>query len=105
MTQYPVEIRSVFNHGLRLIEKLFGGDGEEFSFIDGAIGIEKTFPAAFDFPAQAEEFARTYPHPFTVFGTAAQRGRAVGRAVEHVQLVGEFMVDYVVAPFRMAAAA
>ena len=52
---------------------------------------------------EAQIFTGTCLHPVTVFSSVPQRRRAVSGAVQHIELVGKFMIDNVMAPFGMAA--
>jgi hypothetical protein len=99
-----IEVGSEFLHPAGLIEELFRGNGEEFGFVGGPVGVEKGFPTRLGIPFEAKVFARAGYDPVAEFGAVSQRRSAVGGAVEHIQFVGEFMIDNIVALFRVAAA-
>ena len=79
-----------------LIEELFGGHSEKFSLICRAIGIEERFLAVFGVLPEPKIFTGTYLNPIAVFGPVAQRRSAVSGTVEHIQFMGEFMIDNIV---------
>ena len=99
-----IEVRGEFLHPAGLVEELFSSNSEEFGFVCGPVGVEKGFPARLGGVFEAKVFARAGTDPVAVFGAVCQRGGAVGGAVKHVQFVGKFMIDNVMALFRVAAA-
>lgn len=99
-----IEVGGVFLHPEGLVEELLSSNSEEFGFVGGPVGVEKGFLSRLGSVFEAKVFARAGTDPVAVFGAVSQRGGAVGGAVKHVKFVGEFVIDNVMALFRVAAA-
>ena len=99
-----IEVGGKFLHPAGLIEELLGSNCEELSFVGGPVGVEKGFLSRLGSVFEAKVFARASTDPVAVFDSVSQRRGAVGGAVKHVKFVGEFVIDNVMALFRVAAA-
>jgi len=91
----PVELGGVLLEGKGTVEELLCCHGKELGLIRTAIGVKEGLVALPGYAAQPQEFVGTYGHPFgELVAVGYQRG-AVGSTVEHVELMGEFMVDHI----------
>ena len=93
----------MLKHKLRLIEEVLGCNCEEFSFVCRSVGIKKRSLALFSEFFETQKFTRACFDPVAEFSPVFQRGRSVSRAVKHIQFMSEFVVNNIVAGFRMAA--
>ena len=81
----------------RLIEELLGRHRKELGFVGRPVRIEQGAPSLFRLLAEQEILAGTDPGPCLILRPVMQRRCAVGPTVQHVEFVGELVVDDVVA--------
>ena len=81
----------------RTIEELFGCHCEELGLVFRAIGVEECFVALLGEAAQPQKFVGAHGHPFGQLAAIGEERGTVGSSVEHVELVGELVVDHVAA--------
>jgi len=80
-----------------LVEELLSGHSEKFSFTGGAVSIKKGFLSMFGLMLKTQILTGTCEHPVTVFRSITEWRRPVSGAVKHIELVGKFMIDNVMA--------
>jgi hypothetical protein len=86
----------------RSIEELLGRHRKELGFVGRPVRIEQRAPSLLRLLAEEEILAGTDPGPCLVLRPVMQRRGAVGAAVQHVEFVGELVVDHVVAALRVS---
>lgn len=97
-----IELGGVLPEGDWTVEELFRCYGEEFCLISCAVSVKEGLVAFFGEAAQPQEFPGADGHPFGELGATGEGRGAVGSTVEHVELVGELVVDHVMSLLRVA---
>ena len=102
--EYAVEVGDVLLEGKGTVEELLGCHGEELGLVRRAVGVEEGFVALIGEAAQPQEFAGAHGHPFGELVAVGEERGAVGSSVEHVELVGELVVNHVMTLLGVARA-
>ena len=90
-----IEVGDVLLQGKGTVEELLCCHGEELGFIRRAVGVEEGFVALLGEAAQPQEFRGAHDHPFGELVAVGEERGAVGSSIEHVELVGELVVNHV----------
>jgi hypothetical protein len=86
----------VLLEGARSVEEVLARHCEELGLVGGAVRIEQRVGTRGGVGLEGEEGTFASRGPRGEVGACGQGRRAVGVAVEHVELVGELVIDEVV---------
>ena len=101
-TKDTIEIRGVQLEIMGSVKEFLRGYGEELGLVSGAVGIEEGFVPFLGKEAQPLKFLGTHRYPFGELIAVSEGRGAVCGSVEHVEFVGEFMVDDIMPLLGMA---
>jgi hypothetical protein len=90
-------------HHQGLIEKLFRSNSKELGLVRSSVGIHEGFLTLLSLTFQAKIFPRAGRNPVFIFSPVTQGRCPVCGSVQHVEFVGKFMVNNIMAPFGMAS--
>jgi len=90
--------------GKGAVEELLGDHGKELSLVRCAVGIDEGFVAPLGEEAQPLVFAGTDFHPFSKLVAVSEGWGSVGNSIEHIELVGKFVINHVMTLLGMACA-
>ena len=91
----PVEVGDALLKCKGAVKELLGCHGEELGLVRRAVGVEEGFVSLLGKAAQSQEFIGTHGYPFGELVAVSEERGAVGSSVEHVELVGELVVNHV----------